>query len=129
MVKPDGVERKLIGDIVKRFENKGFTLKEAKFFTVSEKIAKQHYVEHKDKPFFNELIDFLRSGPVFAMVWEGENVVSISRKMIGSTDPLKSEPGTIRGDFSHSKASNVVHGSDSVSSAKREISLWFSHIK
>ncbi|MGN5650717.1 nucleoside-diphosphate kinase [Bacillus sp. Brlt_9] len=127
MIKPDGVERKLIGEIIHRFERKNYNLIEAKLMTVSRELAEKHYEEHKEKPFFDELVDFITSGPVFAMIWEGENAVAVSRMMLGKTNPLESQPGTIRGDFSNSVGNNVVHGSDSLESAKREISLWFTN--
>ncbi|GGG17476.1 nucleoside diphosphate kinase [Lysinibacillus alkalisoli] len=125
MVKPDGVERQLVGDIVDRFERKGFTLCEAKLMTITEDLAKQHYAEHSERPFFGELVDFITSGPVFAMVWEGENVISVGRLMMGATNPLESAPGTIRGDYSTTVSHNVIHGSDSFASAQREITLFF----
>ena len=125
MVKPDGVQRNLIGKIVTRFEEKGFQLVGAKFIHVSENIAEQHYAEHKEKPFFTELVDFITSGPVFAMVWQGEGVIAISRLMMGKTDPLEALPGTIRGDFGVVKHKNIIHGSDGRESAQREISLFF----
>ncbi|MEK9198031.1 nucleoside-diphosphate kinase [Ureibacillus sp. 179-F W5.1 NHS] len=126
MIKPDGVKRQVIGDIVNRFERRGFELKGAKLMVASREIAEAHYAEHADKPFFGELVDFITSGPVFAMVWEGENVISLARTMMGKTNPADSQPGTIRGDFAVSVAENIIHGSDSVESAEREISLWFS---
>ncbi|EOR23574.1 nucleoside-diphosphate kinase [Cytobacillus oceanisediminis] len=125
MVKPDGVQRNLIGKIVTRFEEKGFQLVGAKFIHVSENIAEQHYAEHKEKPFFTELVDFITSGPVFAMVWQGEGVIAKSRLMMGKTDPLEALPGTIRGDFGVVKHKNIIHGSDGRESAQREISLFF----
>ena len=125
MVKPDGVQRNLIGKIVTRFEEKGFQLVGAKFIHVSENIAEQYYAEHKEKPFFTELVDFITSGPVFAMVWQGEGVIAKSRLMMGKTDPLEALPGTIRGDFGVVKHKNIIHGSDGRESAQREISLFF----
>lgn len=125
MIKPDGVERKLIGEIVHRFEQKNFKLVEAKLMNVSTELASRHYEEHKEKPFFGELVEFITSGPVFAMIWEGENAVAVSRMMLGKTNPLESQPGTIRGDFSNSVGNNVIHGSDSLESAKKEIKMWF----
>lgn len=125
MVKPDGVERQLIGEIVARFERKGFNLLAAKLMTASEETAKEHYAEHKERPFFGELVDFITSGPVFAMVWEGENVISSARTMMGKTNPADSAPGTIRGDFATELSKNIIHGSDSPESAEREINLWF----
>src|SRR5699024_8867031 len=98
MVKPDGVQRNLIGEIVSRFEAKGYTLVGAKLMKISEQLAEKHYEEHIGKPFFNELVSFITSGPVFAMVWEGENVIKTARSIIGSTNPQEAAPGTIRGD-------------------------------
>ncbi|MGP4041339.1 nucleoside-diphosphate kinase [Gracilibacillus sp. D59] len=125
MVKPDAVQRNLIGEIVARFEKKGFKLVAAKLLTVSEHQAKQHYAEHEGKPFYNNLISFITSGPVFAMVWQGENVIEASRKMMGKTNPLEAEIGTIRGDFGLVTHRNIIHGSDSPESADREINLYF----
>ncbi|KAB2494824.1 nucleoside-diphosphate kinase [Priestia endophytica] len=125
MVKPDGVQRNIVGDVVTRFEKKGFQLVGAKLMNVSEDLAKEHYKEHKEKPFFGELVDFITSSPVFAMVWEGENAVTVARKMLGKTNPAEAEVGTIRGDYGLQVAKNVVHGSDSNESATREISLFF----
>ncbi|GAE25082.1 nucleoside diphosphate kinase [Halalkalibacter wakoensis JCM 9140] len=125
MVKPDGVQRNLIGDIVSRFEKKGFTLVGAKLMTIPKELAETHYGEHKERPFFGELVSFITSGPVFAMVWEGENVISTARTMMGSTNPAEAAPGTIRGDYGVRVSMNVIHGSDSPASAEREISLFF----
>lgn len=125
MVKPDGVQRNLIGEIVSRFEKKGFQLVGAKLMTVSRQLAEEHYAEHKERPFFGELVEFITSGPVFAMVWEGENVIATARKMMGATNPAEAAPGTIRGDFGVQVAMNVIHGSDSPESAKREIGIFF----
>ncbi|HLR54072.1 MAG TPA: nucleoside-diphosphate kinase [Pseudogracilibacillus sp.] len=125
MVKPDGVQRGLIGEIVNRFEQKGFTLKGAKLMQVSQSLAEEHYGEHKERPFFGELVDFITSAPVFAMVWEGENVVLTARNMIGETNPSEAAPGSIRGDFAVTVGKNMIHGSDSVESAEREINLFF----
>ena len=125
MVKPDGVKRQLIGDIVDRFERKGFVLKGAKLMQISQELAEKHYAEHAEKPFFGELTDFITSGPVFAMVWEGENVISVARLMMGATNPAESAPGTIRGDYSTTVSHNIIHGSDSLASAEREIGLFF----
>lgn len=125
MVKPDGVKRGLIGEIMKRFEQKGFTLLNAELMTVDRAKAENHYFEHQDKPFFGELVNFITSGPVFAMVWEGENIIEVSRTMIGKTSPLEALPGTIRGDFACMKEENVIHGSDSLLSAEREIANFF----
>ncbi|WP_400163786.1 nucleoside-diphosphate kinase [Brevibacillus sp. TJ4] len=126
MVKPDGVQRNLVGEIVSRFEQKGFQLVGAKLMNVSRELAEQHYAEHKERPFFGELVDFITSGPVFAMVWQGNNVISTARSMMGKTNPADAASGTIRGDFATSVGMNIIHGSDSPESAEREISLWFS---
>ncbi|WP_462420799.1 nucleoside-diphosphate kinase [Salinicoccus sp. Marseille-QA3877] len=125
MIKPDGVQRNLIGPIVSRLENKGFKIAGAKLMNVSEDLAKTHYQEHQDKPFFGELVDFITSGPVFAMVLEGENVISTARLVVGSTNPQEAAPGTIRGDFGLTVGKNIIHGSDSPESAEREINLFF----
>lgn len=125
MVKPDGVQRNLIGEIVSRFEKKGFKLVGAKLMQISNELAEQHYGEHKERPFFGELVGFITSGPVFAMVWEGENVIATARQMMGKTNPKDAAPGTIRGDFGVTVGKNVIHGSDSPESAAREISLFF----
>ncbi|MCC5893673.1 nucleoside-diphosphate kinase [Exiguobacterium sp.] len=125
MVKPDGVARGLIGEIITRFENKGYTLNRLEMMTPSKETAEAHYAEHNEKPFFGELVAFLTSGPVVAMEWEGENVIAVSRMMIGKTNPLDAQPGTIRGDLASTMSQNVIHGSDSLESAERELSLWF----
>ncbi|HLR60598.1 MAG TPA: nucleoside-diphosphate kinase [Pseudogracilibacillus sp.] len=125
MVKPDGVQRGLIGEVVQRLENKGFKLVGAKLMSIPTELAETHYGEHKERPFFGELVDFITSGPVFAMVWEGENVISTSRLMIGETNPAEANPGSIRGDFAVTVAKNIIHGSDSPESAEREINLFF----
>ena len=125
MVKPDGVQRNLVGEIVSRFEKKGFQLVGAKLMNVSRELAEKHYAEHKERPFFGELVDFITSGPVFAMVWQGNNVISTARAMMGKTNPADAAPGTIRGDYATSVGMNIIHGSDSPESAEREIALWF----
>ena len=125
MVKPDGVQRNLIGEVVKRFESKGFKLAGAKLMVISNELAEKHYGEHKERPFFGELVDFITSGPVFAMVWEGENVIATARQMMGKTNPQEAAPSTIRGDFGVTVGKNIIHGSDSPESAEREISLFF----
>jgi len=124
-VKPDGVQRGLVGEIIRRFESKGFTLVGLKLLQVSRELAEQHYDIHKEKPFFGGLVEFITSGPVVAMVWEGDGVVASARKIIGATNPLNSEPGTIRGDYGVSIGRNLIHGSDAVDTAQREVSLWF----
>ncbi len=125
MVKPDGVQRNLIGNIVTKFESKGYKLVGAKLIIIDRSLAEQHYKEHKERPFFGELVDFITSGPVFAMVWEGDNVIQVARTMMGKTNPQEAIQGTIRGDFGISVGMNIIHGSDSLESAEREINLFF----
>lgn len=125
MVKPDGVQRNLTGEIIARFEKKGFKLAGLKLIQMSKELAETHYGEHKGKPFFEGLVDYITSGPVVAMVWEGKNVVASVRAINGATNPLNAAPGTIRGDFAVDVGRNVVHASDSVESAEREIGLYF----
>ncbi len=124
-IKPDGVQRGLVSEIIGRFETKGFTLVGLKFMKVSRELAEQHYDVHRERPFFASLVEFITSGPVVAMVWEGEGVVSSARKIIGATNPLTAEPGTIRGDFGVNIGRNLIHGSDALETAQREIALWF----
>ena len=124
-IKPDGVQRGLVGEIIQRFESKGFKLVGLKQLQVSRALAEEHYGEHKERPFFGGLVDFITSSPVVAMVWEGKEVVASARKMIGATNPLASEPGTIRGDYGIDIGRNIIHGSDAVETAQREIALWF----
>ncbi len=125
MVKPDGVQRNVIGEIVARFEKKGYHLAGAKLMQIPTELAEEHYGEHKERPFFGELVEFITSGPVFAMVWEGENVILTARQMMGATNPKDAAPGTIRGDFAVTVGKNMIHGSDSAESAEREIGLFF----
>ena len=125
MIKPDGVQRGLIGDIVSRFEQRGYTLVGAKFMQVSKELAVKHYAEHRERPFFGELVSFITSSPVFAMVWEGDQVISTARAMMGKTNPVDAVPGTIRGDYAISVGMNIIHGSDSAESSAREIGMWF----
>ncbi len=124
-IKPDGVQRKLIGEIIRRFEAKGFTLVGLKLMTVSRELAETHYGVHRERPFFPGLVDFITSGPVVAMVWEGKGVIASARKIIGATNPLNSEPGTLRGDFGVDVGRNIIHGSDAPETAEQEIKLWF----
>lgn len=126
MIKPDGVQRNLVGEIIQRFETKGFTLVGLKMMQVSSELAEKHYAVHKERPFFRSLVDFITSSPVVAMVWEGEGVIASARKIIGATNPLNAEPGTIRGDFGISVGRNLIHGSDGPDTARDEVSLWFS---
>ena len=125
MIKPDGVQRNLVGEIVSRFETKGFTLTGMKLMQVSRELAEKHYGVHKERPFFGSLVEFIISAPVVAMVWEGDGVVASARKLIGATNPLTAEPGTIRGDFAVSIGRNIIHGSDAIETAQSEITLWF----
>ncbi len=125
IIKPDAIQRHLAGDIIGRFEKKGFKLVAAKFMQISEEQARQLYDVHQGKAFFGELVKFISSGPVLLMVWESEDIIAMSRKMIGATFGFDAEPGTIRGDFGCSNRYNLVHGSDSVQSAKKEIKLFF----
>ena len=125
-IKPDGVQRGFISEIIGRFERKGFKLVALKQLIPSKELAQKHYGVHKERPFFNDLVDFISSGPVVAMVWEGEGVISSARKMIGATKPLEAEPGTIRGDLAVNIGRNIIHGSDGPDTASFEINLWFS---
>ena len=125
MVKPDGVRRGLIGEILKRIEEKGYVFKEMKMFTIDEDLAKRHYAEHAERPFFGELVGFITSGPVVATVVEGPDAVAGMRELMGATNPADAAPGTIRADLAESLSNNVVHGSDSPESAAREIGLFF----
>merc|ERR1719383_430177 len=126
MIKPDGVQRGLVGDIIKRFEQKGFKLVAMKFMTASKEHLSTHYEDLAKKPFFAGLVKYMASGPVVPMVWEGLNVVKTGRVMLGETNPKDSKPGTIRGDFAIQVGRNICHGSDAVESAEKEIKLWFS---
>ncbi len=119
------MQRGLVGEIITRLEAKGFALVGMKLTNVSRELAEKHYAVHKDKPFFSGLVEFITSGPVVAMVWEGKGVVASARKIIGSTNPLESAPGTIRGDFGLDIGRNLIHGSDAVETANQEIDLWF----
>ena len=125
MVKPDGVQRGLVGEIMSRFEKKGLKLVAAKLMVIPKETAEKHYAEHKDKKFFPSLISYITSGPVFAMVWEGENAVQVCRNIMGKTNPQESAPGTIRGDYCMVTGVNIIHGSDSPESAAREIGIFF----
>jgi nucleoside-diphosphate kinase len=125
MIKPDGVQRGLIGEIIKRLEQKGFSMVAAKFMMIDDELAAQHYAEHVGKPFFPDLVKFITSGPVMAMVWEGDQIVALARKVIGKTNSLEAEPGTIRGDHASHTRFNLIHGADSVESARREMALYF----
>ncbi|MCD6330847.1 MAG: nucleoside-diphosphate kinase [Thermoplasmata archaeon] len=126
MIKPDGVQRRLIGKILQRFEESGLKIVAMKFLKVSQEMAEKHYEVHKGKPFYESLIKYITSGPVVAMVIEGQNAIERVRKMVGATDPQKAMPGTIRGDFCQHIGRNVIHASDAKETAEKEISLWFS---
>ena len=125
IVKPDGVQRHVVGEIISRFEKKGFKLVAAKFMQISEELARKHYAVHEGKPFFEGVVKYLSSSPVMAMVWQADGVIKTSRKLMGSTFSYDAEPGTIRGDFSCSRGYNLIHGSDSPESADLEIPLYF----
>ena len=125
MVKPDGVERRLAGEIIRRFETRGLKLIGLKMLTPTRETAEAHYAVHKERPFFGELVTFITSGPVVAMVWEGTDAIKLTRTMIGATKPTEALPGTIRGDFTCSMINNLVHGSDAPEAAADEMALWF----
>ncbi|PIK85399.1 nucleoside diphosphate kinase [Synechococcus sp. 63AY4M2] len=124
-IKPDGVQRGLVGTIIQRLESRGYQLVGLKLVQVSQELAEAHYAEHRERPFFPGLVKFITSGPVVAMVWQGKGVIAAARKLIGKTNPLDAEPGTIRGDFGIDIGRNLVHGSDGPETAQREIALWF----
>nr|XP_057904200.1 nucleoside diphosphate kinase A-like isoform X1 [Doryrhamphus excisus] len=124
-VKPDGVQRGLCGDIIKRFEQRGFRLVAAKFMQASEEQMKTHYLDLKDMPFYAGLCKYMSSGPILAMVWEGRSIVKLARMMLGETNPADSKPGSIRGDLCIDIGRNIIHGSDTLDNAKREVNLWF----
>ena len=125
MVKPDGVARGLIGEVIARFERKGLKLMKIRMLNIDEALARRHYAEHVDRPFFPELLEFITKGPVVAMEWAGESAVSVARSLMGATDPKSAHPGTIRGDLGLAVTQNIVHGSDSPESATRELALFF----
>ncbi len=127
LVKPDGMSRALAGEIIARFERRGFELRGARLLKLPRALAQQHYAEHKGKPFFGDLVSFISSGPVLALAVRGESAIATVRTMMGATNPLDSAPGTIRGDFALELSENIVHGSDSKASAKRELKLFFPH--
>ena len=129
LVKPDGVKKHICGEVISRFERKGLEVEAIKMIQVPEELAKKHYAEHEGKGFFKDLIAFITSGPVLAMVIKVENPVSAVRQINGATDPLKAVPGSIRGDFATSIDENVVHASDAPETAEREIGLWFPELK
>jgi nucleoside-diphosphate kinase len=125
MVKPDGVRRGLVGEVISRLEAKGLSLERMRMLTIDKELAERHYAEHDGKPFYEDLVAFVTSGPVVAMEWSGPGAVAMVRRMMGPTNPAEAEPGTLRGDFGTEITENIVHGSDSTESAEREISLFF----
>jgi len=125
MVKPDGVARGLVGEVVGRMEQKGLKLEKMRMLTIDDGLAGRHYAEHTEKPFFSDLVEFITSGPVVAMEWSGEGAVGVARTLMGVTNPAEAGPGTIRGDFGLEITFNIVHGSDSVASAERELGIFF----
>ncbi|MDK1018302.1 MAG: nucleoside-diphosphate kinase [Actinomycetota bacterium] len=125
MVKPDGVTRGLVGEVISRFESKSLTLAKMRMLTIDDEMARRHYAEHSERSFFGELIEFITSGPVVAMEWTGESAVSVARTLIGATNPAEAAPGTIRGDLGLLTTHNIVHGSDSVESSTRELEIYF----
>jgi nucleoside-diphosphate kinase len=125
MIKPDGVARNLVGEVVSRLERKGLALVNMRMLTIGDELAGRHYAEHNEKPFFGELVAFITSGPVVAMEWTGEGAVGVARTLIGVTNPAEAAPGTIRGDLGLIITENIVHGSDSVESAERELAIFF----
>jgi nucleoside-diphosphate kinase len=126
LIKPDAMQRRLAGQILARFEDRGLTVRAAKLILVDQELAAEHYAEHREKPFFGELVEFITSSPTLALVLEGASAVQVVRTTMGATNPVDSAPGTIRGDFALAMPDNLVHGSDSPASAEREIALWFS---
>jgi nucleoside-diphosphate kinase len=126
LIKPDAMQRRLAGEILARFEQRGLAIRAAKLIRVDEALAEEHYAEHGEKPFFRELVEFITSSPTLALVLEGESAIQVVRATMGATNPVDSAPGTIRGDLALAMPDNLVHGSDSPASAKREIALWFS---
>jgi nucleoside-diphosphate kinase len=125
LVKPDGVRRRLVGEVIRRIEAKGFDIVDMKLIRIHDDLAKEHYAEHVDKPFFSELVSFITSGPVVAMLVEGTEAVAGVRQLMGATNPLEAAPGSIRGDYATVITENIVHGSDSSASAEREVKLFF----
>jgi nucleoside-diphosphate kinase len=125
MIKPDGVSRGLIGEVISRLERTGLRLERIRMLTISEELARRHYAEHLERPFFPELLEFITSGPVVAMDWSGPGAIATAREVMGATDPRKADPGTIRGDLGQEVTQNIVHGSDGPESAKRELELFF----
>ncbi|MBE6024615.1 MAG: nucleoside-diphosphate kinase [Cellulosilyticum sp.] len=125
MIKSDGVSRGLMGEIIRRIERKGFKITKAELLSPSRELVKKHYEEHMNKSFFNELVDYILEGPVMAMEVQGKDVIAVMRSIMGDKDPLKAIPGTIRGDYANTVTRNLIHGSDSIEHAERELALWF----
>jgi nucleoside-diphosphate kinase len=125
LIKPDAVQRGLAGEILRRFEARGLSIRAARLLTVDDELAREHYAEHVEKPFFGELVDFITSAPTLALVLEGEGAIAVVRTTMGATNPANAAPGTVRGDLALSMPDNLVHGSDSPESAAREVRLWF----
>ena len=125
LVKGDGVRRRLVGEIIRRLEDKGLDIREMRLMDVSRELAEEHYAEHREKPFFGELVEFITASPVVAMRVEGEGAIKVVRRLMGATDPAEADPGTIRGDLALNMPDNLVHGSDSPESAARELKLFF----
>jgi nucleoside-diphosphate kinase len=125
LIKPDAVQRRLAGEILSRFERRGLDIRAAKLLTVDRPLAEEHYAEHREKPFFGELVEFITSAPTLALVLEGEAAISVVRTTMGATNPTQADPGSIRGDLALAMPDNLVHGSDSPESARRELALWF----
>jgi nucleoside-diphosphate kinase len=125
LIKPDAMQRRLAGQILARFEDRGLSIRAAKLVQVDRDLAERHYAEHREKPFFGELVEFITSSPTLALVFEGESAVSVVRSTIGATNPADAAPGTIRGDLALAMPDNLVHGSDAFESAAREVALWF----
>jgi nucleoside-diphosphate kinase len=125
LIKPDAMQRALAGEILARFERRGLLVRAAKLVTVSRELAERHYDEHREKPFFGELVEFITSGPTLALAIEGEGAIAVVRKTMGATNPANAEPGTIRGDYALSMPDNLVRGSDALETAQRELALWF----
>lgn len=125
MIKPDGVRRKLVGEIIRRIESRNFSIVAMKMLTPSRELAEEHYAVHRGKPFFEPTVEFITSGPVVAMVVEGDDAIQLMRNMMGATNPLNAAPGTIRGDLTISMRENLIHGSDAPETAATEIGLWF----
>jgi nucleoside-diphosphate kinase len=125
LIKPDAVQRKLAGEILRRFEARGFAIRAGRLVQVDRALAEEHYAEHVEKPFFGELVDFITSAPTLALVLEGEGAIEVARTTIGATNPAQATPGSLRGDLALAMPNNIVHGSDSPESAQREIALWF----